>query len=166
MWKEFLICASLPDLTDNKEHDANVSCPGDVGSLPELPDQWTVRHMGKGHFDYFVHGGSKITFVLTLYFLYLRAFCDYQRVFFAKALGCVLFLLCFNEHPFEDSAKLRIINANFHIPAADTKYTVFHDLIRKFLPAVVMELLADVKSCRLSIDHFCVGSLSLICPYE
>jgi len=48
-----------------------------------------------------------------------------------QALGCVLFLLSFNEHPFEDSAKLRIINANYHIPQSDTTYTVFHELIRK-----------------------------------
>ena len=40
-------------------------------------------------------------------------------------------MLCFFEHPFEDSAKLRIINANYNIPAADEQYTVFHDLIRK-----------------------------------
>ncbi|CAH1774732.1 unnamed protein product [Owenia fusiformis] len=45
------------------------------------------------------------------------------------ALGCVLFMLCFREHPYEDSAKLRIINANFTIPATDNHYTVFHDLI-------------------------------------
>ena len=48
-----------------------------------------------------------------------------------QALGCVLFLLCFNEHPFEDSAKLRIINANYNIPSLDATYTVFHELIRK-----------------------------------
>ena len=47
------------------------------------------------------------------------------------ALGCVLYLMCYNEHPYEDSAKLRIINANYTIPANDTDYTVFHDLIRK-----------------------------------
>ena len=48
-----------------------------------------------------------------------------------QALGCVLYLLCFNEHPYEDSAKLRIINANYTIPESDTECTVFHDLIRK-----------------------------------
>ncbi|XP_064605296.1 cyclin-G-associated kinase-like [Liolophura sinensis] len=46
------------------------------------------------------------------------------------ALGCVLYKLCFNEHPFEDSAKLRIINANYTIPENDTEYTVFHDMLR------------------------------------
>lgn len=49
------------------------------------------------------------------------------------ALGCVLYLLCFNVHPFEDSAKLRIINANYTIPDTDREYKVFHDLIRSML---------------------------------
>ncbi|XP_041358750.1 cyclin-G-associated kinase-like [Gigantopelta aegis] len=49
------------------------------------------------------------------------------------ALGCVLFKLCFSEHPFEDSAKLRILNANFAIPESDTEHTVLHDLIRSML---------------------------------
>ena len=49
-----------------------------------------------------------------------------------QALGCVLYLLCFGVHPFEDSAKLRIINANYTIPADDSSYSVFHDLIRKY----------------------------------
>ncbi|XP_052833700.1 cyclin-G-associated kinase-like [Octopus bimaculoides] len=49
------------------------------------------------------------------------------------ALGCLLFQLCFAEHPFEDSAKLRILNANYSIPESDTKFTVFHDLIRSML---------------------------------
>ncbi|WAR23455.1 GAK-like protein [Mya arenaria] len=46
-----------------------------------------------------------------------------------EALGCVLFMLCFGVHPYEDSAKLRIINANYQIPEDDKEYTVFHDLI-------------------------------------
>lgn len=49
------------------------------------------------------------------------------------ALGCVLYLLCFNRHPFEDSAKLRIINGNYTIPEGDTKYQHFHQLIREWL---------------------------------
>ena len=47
------------------------------------------------------------------------------------ALGCVLYLLCFNRHPFEDSAKLRIINGNYTIPEGDTTYRHFHQLIRE-----------------------------------
>ncbi|KAK7866852.1 hypothetical protein R5R35_006024 [Gryllus longicercus] len=46
------------------------------------------------------------------------------------ALGCVLYLLCYMRHPFEDSAKLRILNGNYSIPSADSKYACFKDIIR------------------------------------
>ncbi|XP_006874199.1 PREDICTED: cyclin-G-associated kinase [Chrysochloris asiatica] len=49
------------------------------------------------------------------------------------ALGCILYLLCFRQHPFEDGAKLRIVNGKYTIPQNDTRYTVFHDLIRSML---------------------------------
>ncbi|RUS92097.1 hypothetical protein EGW08_000121 [Elysia chlorotica] len=49
------------------------------------------------------------------------------------ALGCLLFKLCFYDHPFEDSAKLRIINANYVIPESDREFDLFHDLIRGML---------------------------------
>ncbi|XP_007671016.1 cyclin-G-associated kinase isoform X2 [Ornithorhynchus anatinus] len=49
------------------------------------------------------------------------------------ALGCILYLLCFRQHPFEDGAKLRIVNGKYSIPPNDTRYTVFHDLIRSTL---------------------------------
>lgn len=45
------------------------------------------------------------------------------------ALGCILFCLCYRKHPFEDSAKLRIINANYTIPN-DSRYACFNDIIR------------------------------------
>lgn len=32
------------------------------------------------------------------------------------AFGCLLYVLKFGRHPFEDSAKLRIINCNYSIP--------------------------------------------------
>ena len=48
------------------------------------------------------------------------------------ALGCVLFVLCFNKHPYEDAAKLRIINAKYQIPNGDKEFVEFHDLFRKF----------------------------------
>lgn len=41
-------------------------------------------------------------------------------------------MLCYGVHPYEDSAKLRIINANYQIPEDDRQYTVFHDLISTF----------------------------------
>ncbi|CAF2790523.1 unnamed protein product [Rotaria sp. Silwood2] len=49
------------------------------------------------------------------------------------ALGCLLYYLCFINHPFEDSAKLRILNAKYTIPANNTRYTVLHDLIHTLL---------------------------------
>uniref|UniRef100_A0A8C3W441 Cyclin-G-associated kinase n=1 Tax=Catagonus wagneri TaxID=51154 RepID=A0A8C3W441_9CETA len=49
------------------------------------------------------------------------------------ALGCILYLLCFRQHPFEDGAKLRIVNGRYVIPADDTRYSVFHGLIRAML---------------------------------
>ena len=48
-----------------------------------------------------------------------------------QALGCILYLLCFGQHPFEDGAKLRIVNGKYAIPADDARYSVFHGLIRK-----------------------------------
>lgn len=50
------------------------------------------------------------------------------------ALGCILYTLCFMKHPFEDSAKLRIINANYSLPP-DVKYSCFHEIIRGCLQA-------------------------------
>ncbi|XP_053778598.1 cyclin-G-associated kinase isoform X2 [Desmodus rotundus] len=49
------------------------------------------------------------------------------------ALGCILYLLCFGQHPFEDGARLRILNGKYSIPADDTRYLVFHSLIRSTL---------------------------------
>ncbi|KRT79243.1 protein kinase [Oryctes borbonicus] len=45
------------------------------------------------------------------------------------ALGCILYILCYMKHPFEDSSKLRIINANYTLPP-DPKYSCFHSIIR------------------------------------
>uniref|UniRef100_A0A2R5LDN2 Auxilin n=1 Tax=Ornithodoros turicata TaxID=34597 RepID=A0A2R5LDN2_9ACAR len=49
------------------------------------------------------------------------------------ALGCVLFVLCFREHPFPDSSKLRILSAKYQIPAGNTQYELLHDLINGML---------------------------------
>ncbi|XP_069674893.1 cyclin-G-associated kinase isoform X3 [Periplaneta americana] len=46
------------------------------------------------------------------------------------ALGCIMYTLCYMKHPFEDSAKLRILNGNYTIPPGDLKYSCFHDIIR------------------------------------
>jgi cyclin G-associated kinase len=49
------------------------------------------------------------------------------------ALGCLLYFLCYGRHPFEDSAKLAIINGNYRIPEVDITFEAFHDLIRQML---------------------------------
>ncbi|KAH9366711.1 hypothetical protein HPB48_010384 [Haemaphysalis longicornis] len=77
------------------------------------------------------------------------------------ALGCVLFLLCFREHPFPDSSKLRILNANYSIPPGNTSFEILHDLIRGMLqvnptsrPTIVdvverLQEMGEVKNVRL-----------------
>lgn len=49
------------------------------------------------------------------------------------ALGCVLYVLCFTKHPFEDSAKLKIMNANYIIPESDQTFQNVHHLISSML---------------------------------
>ncbi|TSO98500.1 Cyclin-G-associated kinase [Bagarius yarrelli] len=49
------------------------------------------------------------------------------------ALGCILYLLCFKQHPFEDGAKLSIVNGKYSFPENESRYTVFHQLIRSML---------------------------------
>ncbi|KAL3990502.1 Protein kinase domain family protein [Acanthocheilonema viteae] len=49
------------------------------------------------------------------------------------ALGCVLYYLCYRKHPFEDSAKLRIINAKYSLPDAETEYALLNPLIQTTL---------------------------------
>ncbi|XP_073898889.1 cyclin-G-associated kinase isoform X3 [Castor canadensis] len=64
------------------------------------------------------------------------------------ALGCILYLLCFQQHPFEDGAKLRIVNGKYSIPVNDTRYTVFHDLIRAMLKVNPEERLSVAEVVR------------------
>ncbi|XP_077126350.1 cyclin-G-associated kinase [Ranitomeya variabilis] len=73
------------------------------------------------------------------------------------ALGCILYLLCFKQHPFEDGAKLRIVNGNYSIPEDDAKYLVFHGLIKSMLKvnpderlsiAEVVTHLQDIAAAR------------------
>ncbi|XP_069877736.1 cyclin-G-associated kinase isoform X2 [Dipodomys merriami] len=64
------------------------------------------------------------------------------------ALGCILYLLCFQQHPFEDGAKLRIVNGKYSIPVNDTRYTVFHDLIRSMLKVNPEERLSIAEVMR------------------
>lgn len=48
-------------------------------------------------------------------------------------------MLCFGNHPFEDSAKLRIINANYTIPSTDRKFVALHNLISTFSLLLITE---------------------------
>ncbi|XP_060080705.1 cyclin-G-associated kinase-like [Ylistrum balloti] len=88
------------------------------------------------------------------------------------ALGCVLYMLCYNVHPFEDSAKLRIINANYTIPESDTTYTVFHDLLKSLLKVdpderpdinTVVDQLQQIAAAR---NVNLKGKLKLACEME
>lgn len=45
------------------------------------------------------------------------------------ALGCILYFLCYQKHPFEDGGKLRIINANYIMPP-DSRYNCFREIIK------------------------------------
>ncbi|XP_050342382.1 cyclin-G-associated kinase [Nymphalis io] len=45
------------------------------------------------------------------------------------ALGCILYTLCYMQHPFEDSAKLAILNGNYNISPNDQRYKCFHEVI-------------------------------------
>lgn len=72
------------------------------------------------------------------------------------ALGCVLFMLCFRKHPYEDSAKLRIVNGNYSLPS-DSRYAVFHDVIkgcfqtdpvRRFDISTVLDRLAAISEVK------------------
>lgn len=49
------------------------------------------------------------------------------------ALGCILYTLCYMQHPFEDSAKLAILNGNYNLNQNDQNYKVFHEIIREYL---------------------------------
>lgn len=72
------------------------------------------------------------------------------------ALGCVVYYLCFQRHPFEDSAKLRIINANFTLPS-DSRYACFHEIIKgclqidpskRFDASTILDRLAAVSETK------------------
>ncbi|KAM7363540.1 cyclin-G-associated kinase [Cochliomyia hominivorax] len=69
------------------------------------------------------------------------------------SLGCILYVLCFQKHPFEDSAKLRIVNGNFIIPN-DSRFSCFHDVIKgcltvnpaqRFNVATILDRLAAIS---------------------
>lgn len=72
------------------------------------------------------------------------------------ALGCILYTLCYMKHPYDDSAKLRIINANYILPP-DPKYACFHHIIKGCFQsnpdqrptvAVILEKLAAIAETK------------------
>ncbi|XP_037946068.1 cyclin-G-associated kinase [Teleopsis dalmanni] len=72
------------------------------------------------------------------------------------ALGCILYVLCFQKHPFEDSAKLRIVNGNYITPS-DSRYNCFHEIIKgcltvnpsqRFNISTILERLAALSETR------------------
>ncbi len=72
-------------------------------------------------------------------------------------MGCLLYYLCFINHPFEDSAKLRILNAKYTIPANNTKYTVLHDLIRTLLQIDPRQR-PTIKTLVENIEDLAIGN--------
>jgi cyclin G-associated kinase len=72
------------------------------------------------------------------------------------ALGCILFCLCYKKHPFEDGAKLRIINGNYSIPS-DSRFICFNDIIKgcfvvdpssRFDVSMVLERLGAISETK------------------
>ena len=49
------------------------------------------------------------------------------------AAGLVLYSICLNKYPFEDSNKLAIVNGNYKIPSNDFKYKMYQSLIMSML---------------------------------
>ena len=62
------------------------------------------------------------------------------------AFGCMVYLLIFGKHPFEDSSKLRIINCNYTIPASCPPDDLYSQIIRYELKvARVKDYYASMK---------------------
>lgn len=83
------------------------------------------------------------------------------------ALGCILFCMCYKKHPFEDAAKLRIINGNYTIPS-DSRFVCFTDIIRgcfmvdpnsRFDVSMILERLGAISETK---DWSLKGSLEVV----
>lgn len=76
------------------------------------------------------------------------------------ALGCIIYTLSYMKHPFEDSAKLRILNGNYTIPPGDLKYSCYHDIIRKYVRHKICDItlncVQNTAKCSLESDHLAV----------
>lgn len=72
------------------------------------------------------------------------------------ALGCILFCLCYKKHPFEDGAKLGIINGNYSIPN-DSRFVCFNEIIKgcfvvdptgRFNVSMILERLGAISETK------------------
>lgn len=79
-----------------------------------------------------------------------------------QALGCILYLLCFKQHPFEEGAKLQIVNGKYSIPQNDAKYNVYHDLIRTFYQTIYPSQTL-LKQCLVFNIFKTVKSRKIVC---
>ena len=80
------------------------------------------------------------------------------------ALGCTLFFLCYNQHPYEDSAKLAIVNGDYRIPAEDFTYAPFHDLmkqVRTIASLGIFNIVTLSEWVFACLDHDNAGDLIL-----
>lgn len=91
------------------------------------------------------------------------------------ALGCIIYTLCYMKHPFEDSAKLRILNGNYTIPPGDVKYSCYHDIIRKYVRHKICDITlkciqntakCQQSGCIWSFGSFDSPSSELVTAYE
>ncbi|VDK77063.1 unnamed protein product [Litomosoides sigmodontis] len=82
------------------------------------------------------------------------------------ALGCVLYYLCYRKHPFEDSAKLRIINAKYSLPNAETEYVVLNPLIQSALQVNPRDRPNAVDLCERVEAFAAASSIDLSEPVE
>ncbi|KRZ60588.1 Cyclin-G-associated kinase [Trichinella nativa] len=73
------------------------------------------------------------------------------------ALGCILYYLCYMEHPFEDSATLRILNAKFNFPENDERCAIAHPLICNLIqpnPNNRYDIVALIEQLRQSAEVY------------
>ncbi|KAL1228122.1 Cyclin-G-associated kinase [Trichinella pseudospiralis] len=73
------------------------------------------------------------------------------------ALGCILYFLCYMQHPFEDSATLRILNAKFNFPENDERCAIAHPLICNLIqpnPHNRCDIVALIEKLRQSAEVY------------
>ena len=78
------------------------------------------------------------------------------------AAGCVLFCVCYNQHPFEDGNKLAIVNGNYRIPGNDSRYTMYTGLLKSMLTLDPRKRPSANQVTVLGIFDFFVAFRSII----